>query len=70
LPAARRLHGRWPRAQQKAMPVIGFLGSLAPDFSAPRVAAFREGLSETGFAFPGPSAFHQSQKRSFSTPTM
>ena len=36
-------------AQQKAMPVIGFLGSLAPDFSAPRVAAFREGLSETGF---------------------
>src|SRR5207253_8052138 len=44
--------GGWPstvRAQQKAMPVIGFLGSLAPDFSAPRVAAFREGLSETGF---------------------
>src|ERR1700730_13776066 len=37
------------RAQQKAMPVIGFLGSLAPDFSAPRVAAFHEGLSETGF---------------------
>ena len=44
--------GGWPstvRAQQKAMPVIGFLGSLAPDFSAPRVAAFREGLGEIGF---------------------
>jgi putative ABC transport system substrate-binding protein len=43
----------WPlagtRAQQKAMPVIGFLGSLAPVPSAPLVAAFREGLSEIGF---------------------
>jgi putative ABC transport system substrate-binding protein len=42
--SARVLH-----AQQKAMPVIGFLGSLAPGPSAPLVAAFREGLSETGF---------------------
>jgi putative ABC transport system substrate-binding protein len=43
----------WPlagtRAQQKAMPVIGFLDSLAPGPSAPLVAAFREGLSEIGF---------------------
>jgi putative tryptophan/tyrosine transport system substrate-binding protein len=37
------------RAQQKAMPVIGFLGSLGPGPSAPLVAAFRDGLSETGF---------------------
>jgi putative ABC transport system substrate-binding protein len=37
------------RPQQRAMPVIGFLGSLAPGSSAPLVAAFREGLSETGF---------------------
>jgi putative ABC transport system substrate-binding protein len=37
------------RAQRKAMPVIGFLGSLAPGPSAPLVASFREGLSETGF---------------------
>jgi hypothetical protein len=36
-------------AQQKAMPVIGFLGSLGPGPSAPLVAAFREGLSEIGF---------------------
>jgi putative ABC transport system substrate-binding protein len=38
-----------PRAQQKAMPVIGFLGSGSPGPNAPLVAAFREGLSETGW---------------------
>ncbi len=44
--------GEWPstvRAQRKSMPVIGFLGSLAPGPSAAHVAAFREGLSEIGF---------------------
>jgi putative ABC transport system substrate-binding protein len=39
------------RAQQKAMPVIGYLsiGSASPGALAPNVAAFRQGLSDTGY---------------------
>jgi putative ABC transport system substrate-binding protein len=37
------------RAQQRAMPVIGFFGLTSPGPNAPNVAAFREGLGETGF---------------------
>jgi putative tryptophan/tyrosine transport system substrate-binding protein len=37
------------RAQQKAMPVIGFLSSFSPGPSGHYVAAFRQGLSETGY---------------------
>ena len=42
----------WPRAlraQQKAMPVIGYLGAGSPGPSAPFVAAFRKGLGESGY---------------------
>src|ERR1700730_5291456 len=41
--------GEWPsalRAQQRAMPVIGYLGTTSP---GPPEAAFRQGLSETGY---------------------
>ena len=36
-------------AQQKAMPVIGYLSSDSPGPDAANVAAFRQGLSETGY---------------------
>jgi putative ABC transport system substrate-binding protein len=42
----------WPlaaRAQQPAMPVIGYLSSTSSGPYAPFVAAFQEGLKETGF---------------------
>jgi putative ABC transport system substrate-binding protein len=42
--AARR-----PRAQQKTIAVIGYLNSASPDPAAPYLAAFRQGLSETGY---------------------
>ena len=43
----------WPieaQAQQAAMPVIGYLYSGTPEASASWVAAFRKGLSESGFS--------------------
>jgi ABC-type uncharacterized transport system substrate-binding protein len=42
----------WPlavRAQQAAMPVIGFMSGRSPEDSSYLVAAFRQGLSEGGF---------------------
>src|SRR5689334_8515966 len=41
----------WPlgaQAQQPAMPVIGFLSGVSPGAFAQRLAAFRQGLKETG----------------------
>ena len=37
------------RAQQKVMPVIGYLSSGSPGPFAPFAAAFRQGLSEIGY---------------------
>jgi ABC-type uncharacterized transport system substrate-binding protein len=42
----------WPvvaRAQQPAMPVVGFMAGSSPSALSQQVAAFREGLKETGF---------------------
>ena len=45
----------WPvaaqaQAQQPTMPVVGFINAGVADNSAGRVAAFRKGLSEAGYA--------------------
>jgi putative ABC transport system substrate-binding protein len=42
----------WPfaaRAEQSALPVIGFLNSGSPETYAPQLAGFRQGLNEVGY---------------------
>ena len=42
----------WPlaaRAQQPAMPVVGYLESRSPDGMTDRLRAFRQGLKDTGY---------------------
>ena len=44
-----QLHGRSPRAQQPALPVIGFLHSQSPDAFRDPLRGFRQGLKEAGY---------------------
>src|SRR4029453_18960235 len=42
----------WPlaaRAQQRALPMIGFLGPTSAQVTVKNLEAFRKGLSETGY---------------------
>ena len=42
----------WPfvaRAQQTAMPVIGYLNSGSPESDTPRLTGLRRGLNESGY---------------------
>jgi putative tryptophan/tyrosine transport system substrate-binding protein len=47
--AGAMIAARALRAQQKAIPVIGWLSSASPDPTAPFMAAFHQGLSEIGY---------------------
>jgi hypothetical protein len=58
----------WPlsgRAQQQsAVPVVGFVNAGSLDMSANRPAAFRRGLSETGYVGHRPRSRARTPKRS------
>jgi len=47
--ATNMMGPRAVRAQQKAIPVVGWLSGTSPGPAAPYVAAFRQGLDETGY---------------------
>jgi hypothetical protein len=51
--AAASLRFLWPlaaRAQQPALPVIGFMSARSPSTAASLVAGFRQGLTDGGYS--------------------
>src|SRR6516162_9803103 len=49
LAASAMIPARTPRAQQKVMPVVGYLNGTTPEANALGLAAFLQGLSESGW---------------------
>jgi putative ABC transport system substrate-binding protein len=49
LGGAAAMRPRAARAQQPTIPIVGYLHSDSPQTVAGLLAAFREGLSETGY---------------------
>jgi putative ABC transport system substrate-binding protein len=51
----------WPlaaRAQQPAMPVVGFVNPQSPDGHAGRLRGLRQGLKDTGFVRRALDTYH------------
>jgi putative tryptophan/tyrosine transport system substrate-binding protein len=65
----------WPlvtRAQQAAMPVVGYLSAMSPDEGESSAAAFRRGLQETGYIVDQNVAieYHWAEQQVDRLPTM
>ena len=60
----------WPlavHAQQRAMPVIGYLGIRSAESDASRLTGLRRGLNETGYVEGRNSVEPPSKRHSFAT---
>jgi putative ABC transport system substrate-binding protein len=60
----------WPlagRAQQPALPVVGFINGGSADASTPLAAAFRKGLNESGFVDGQAAARQRGHKMLFAS---
>ena len=52
----------WPlaaRAQQRSMPVVGFLSAVSPDGFTERLRVLRQGLKETAYVEGAARSMHE-----------